>query len=284
MAVTASLVRELRERTSAPMMDCKKALDSTNGDIEAAIEAMRKSGQAKAVKKAGRVTAEGTIVVKSNDKDMVVIVEVNCETDFVARDENFTAFADSAAQIALDNSTADLATIAEGVEETRQTLVAKLGENIQVRRSGLIQSTGTIGSYLHGSKIGVIVDLEGGDAELARDIAMHVAASKPEVVNPEDVSEERVAGEKRLFVEQARESGKPDEIIEKMITGRMRKFVGEISLVGQAFVKDPSMSVGDLLKQKSAKVISFIRYEVGEGVEKQEVDFRDEVMAQVKGS
>jgi elongation factor Ts len=289
MAVSARLVKELRERTSAPMMDCKKALEAVNGDVEAAIEAMRKSGQAKAVKKAGRITAEGAVLIKVENQ-VAVILEANCETDFVGRDENFLKFANAALDVAVSNKTDSveaikLVALADGktLEETRLELVTKIGENIQVRRIGLLASDDHLGHYLHGGKIGVIVAMTGGDSALAKDVAMHIAASKPEVINPEEVSADRVAQEKRILTEQALESGKPADIVEKMIGGRMRKFVGEISLTGQAFIKDPAMTVGALLKQKSATVNQFVRFEVGEGIEKQEVDFREEVMAQVKG-
>lgn len=290
MAITAALVKELRDRTGAGMMECKKALVETNGDIELAIENMRKSGQAKAAKKAGRIAAEGIILARSNNTN-AVILEVNSETDFVSRDESFLAFANAVADAALANATTSVDTLnaidldGKTVEEARLALVSKIGENIQVRRVELIALNGAnAASYIHGGRIGVIVSVNGGDEALSNDIAMHVAASNPQVVNPEQVSEEVIAKEKEIFVAQAKESGKPDNIIEKMIGGRLKKFLGEISLTGQPFVKDPSTSVGDLLKSHGAEVNSFIRYEVGEGIEKKQEDFAAEVMAQVQGN
>jgi elongation factor Ts len=289
-AISAAQVKELRERTGAGMMECKRALVETNGDIEVAIENMRKSGSAKAAKKAGRIAAEGIIMARS-DADAAIIVEINCETDFVSRDEGFLAFANSVADAALANKTADVAALnaveldGKSIEETRSTLVAKIGENIQIRRVSLLEANGAnLASYIHGGRIGVIVNIEGGNEDVAKDVAMHVAASNPIVVNPEDVAEDVVEKEKEIFVAQARESGKPDEIIEKMIGGRLKKFLGEVSLTGQPFVKDPSTSVGDLLKGSDATAKAFIRFEVGEGIEKKEEDFAAEVMAQVKGS
>jgi elongation factor Ts len=292
MAITASQVKELRERTGAGMMECKKALVETDGDIELAIENMRKSGQAKAAKKAGRVAAEGLIIVKtSDDNKTAAIAEINCETDFVARDENFVAFANKVTEIALAGNIAEVealkgAEYADGqsVEQAREALVAKIGENMNVRRVQIVTSTaGTIGSYLHGARIGVLVETQGGDDELTRDLAMHVAASKPEYLNPEAIPAEIIEKEKDIIKAQPDMAGKPDNIVEKMIGGRIRKFAGEISLTGQPFVKDPSQSVEQLLKSKSAEVVSFVRFEVGEGIEKKEEDFAAEVMAQVKG-
>ena len=291
MAVTAALVKELRERTGLGMMECKKALVETDGDIEQAIENLRKSGQAKAAKKAGRTAAEGAVVAKvAGDGKTGVIVEINSETDFVARDANFTAFADKVAQLVLDTKETDvekLKTIeldGSPLEEVRTALVQKIGENIQVRRATVVESPeGVVGAYIHGGKIGVLVALQGGDAELGKDVAMHVAASNPAVVNPDDVDEETINKEKEIFSAQAKESGKPDNIIEKMITGRINKFLKEISLVEQPFVKDPDTTVGKLVKAGGASVQSFTRYEVGEGIEKEEVDFAAEVMAQARG-
>ncbi|MBY5990658.1 translation elongation factor Ts [Ferrimonas balearica] len=285
MAVTASLVKELRERTGAGMMDCKKALVETNGDIEQAIENMRKSGLAKAAKKAGRVAAEGTIVIKQ-ENGVAAMVEVNCETDFVAMDASFQALANGVADIALAGKITDIDTLRAApmnestVDTVRAELVAKIGENMNVRRVQIIEGS-NLGAYIHGRKIGVVSVLEGGDEELAKDIAMHVAACSPQFVTPEDVSEEVVAKEREIQVEIAMNSGKPKEIAEKMVEGRMRKFTGEVSLTGQAFVKDPSITVGKLLEQKGAKVVNFVRLEVGEGIEKEEVDFAAEVAAQV---
>lgn len=287
--ITAALVKELRERTGVAMMDCKKALVAAEGDIEKAIEEMRKSGMAKAAKKAGRTAAEGAIVTASQS-GKAAMLEVNSETDFVARDENFTTFCDSVVNAALTNNVRDvdalLSTNMDGVtvEEARQALIAKIGENINVRRVTLVESSDNIGVYKHGDKIGVVVTVEGGDAELARDLAMHIAATKPEVVSPEDVSAESIDREKEIFSAQALESGKPAEIVEKMVAGRIKKFLNEISLVGQPFVKNPDQTVGDLLKENGATVKAFTRYEVGEGIEKEADNFVEEVMAQARNA
>ncbi|MDT7524789.1 MULTISPECIES: translation elongation factor Ts [Idiomarinaceae] len=286
MAITAALVKELRERTGAGMMDCKKALEETGGDIEAAIENMRKSGQAKAAKKAGRVAAEGVILTKT-EGNTGTLVELNCETDFVARDESFLAFGDKVINAAFANKETDVdalkATAIEGgtVEEVREALVAKIGENMNVRRVMTISGADVVESYVHGGRIGVLVALTGGDNELAKDIAMHVAASAPQFVKPEDVSAEVVEKERAIQLDIAMQSGKPQDIAEKMVEGRMRKFTGEISLTGQAFVKDPAITVADLLKSKGADVVTFVRYEVGEGIEKKSEDFAAEVQAQM---
>jgi elongation factor Ts len=286
MAITAAMVKELRERTAAGMMDCKKALEETHGDIEAAIELMRKSGQAKAAKKAGRIAAEGVILVKTAG-NVGTVVELNCETDFVARDDNFVGFGEKVINAAFANQENDieklLATDIGGatVEETRSTLVAKIGENMNVRRVLTLNAGDIVESYVHGGRIGVLVALKGGSAELAKDVAMHVAASSPQFVKPEDVSAEVVEMERRIQLDIAMQSGKPQDIAEKMIEGRMRKFTGEISLTGQAFVKDPAITVGELLKQKGAEIITFVRYEVGEGIEKKSEDFAAEVQAQM---
>lgn len=293
MQITASMVKELRERTGAGMMECKKALSESSGDMDAAIELMRKSGQAKADKKASRVAAEGTIVILiSDDSKKGVILEVNCETDFVAKDENFLKFSNDVAEVILNELPADVdalmnATLAdsETVESTRLALVSKIGENIQVRRFEKVTSTnGVLGKYMHGSRIGVMVELENGSDELSKDIAMHIAASKPVCVDENGVPAETLQKEKEIFIAQAEASGKPADIIEKMVQGRLKKFLGEITLLGQPFVKDPDKSVEKLLKEKSASVISFIRYEVGEGVEKKSENFAEEVMAQVSQS
>jgi len=292
MAITASQVKELRERTGAGMMECKKALVETDGDIETAIDNMRKSGAAKAEKKASRVAAEGVIVAKtSDDAKSAVIVEINSETDFVARDDSFKAFTSEVVNAALANKTADIDTLnaantsnGETVELARTNLIAKIGENINVRRVQFVEaSDGALNTYIHGGRIGVVVALNGGDGELAKDIAMHAAATNPQFITPEEISADVYDREKEIFTAQAIASGKPPEIAEKMVTGRMRKFAAEVCLVGQSFVKDPSMTVGDLLKSKSASVASMIRLEVGEGIEKAEDDFAAEVMAQVKG-
>ena len=292
MAITAALVKELRERTGAGMMECKKALVEADGDIEKAIENMRKSGQAKAAKKAGRIAAEGVVVIlPSDDGKTVAMVEVNSETDFVAKDDNFLSFANAVAERVLASDVDDLEALKalplhEGedvtVEEARQALVAKIGENITVRRFVRMASDNPIASYRHGSRIGVLVDLEGGDDELGHDIAMHIAASNPVCVTEADIPEELLAKEREIFEAQARESGKPDNIIEKMIEGRLRKFIGEVTLTGQPFVKDPDTKVGKLLEQKGAKVRDFVRYEVGEGIEKKQENFAEEVKAQMR--
>ena len=290
--ITASLVKELRERTGSGMMECKKALVENDGDIEKAIEAMRKSGQAKAVKKASRTAADGVVLVEmSDDAKKAAIVEVNCETDFVARDESFLAFSHDVAKLMLAQDVSDVAALAEmtlasgeTVETTRQALVAKIGENIHVRRAQLISTDGTLGAYIHGGRIGVLTELTGDNAGLAKDIAMHVAATNPLVVSQDDVPQAEVDKEKEIFVAQARESGKPDEIIEKMVTGRLRKFLDEVSLLGQDFVKDPSMKVQKLLKDANAEVKQFVRFGVGEGIEKEETDFVKEVMEQARGA
>ena len=293
MAITASMVKELRERTGAGMMDCKKALSENGGDMEAAIEAMRKSGAAKAVKKAGRVAAEGKVViVMSEDNKQAALVEVNSETDFVAKDDNFANFVDQIGTKVLASGVTDVAQLAEekladgsSIEDARKALIAKIGENIQLRRAELVKTdNGLLGAYQHGMRIGVVVELEGGDEALAKDIAMHVAASKPVCVSEDQVPAELLEKEKAIFVAQAEESGKPPEIIEKMVTGRVKKYLGEITLLGQPFVKDPDKTITQLLQGAGATVKQFIRYEVGEGIEKKQEDFAAEVMAQVKGS
>ncbi|MEF1289626.1 translation elongation factor Ts [Vibrio sp. M260118] len=280
MAVTAALVKELRERTGAGMMECKKALVEANADIELAIENMRKSGAAKAAKKAGNVAAEGAIIIKE-ENGTAVLLEVNCQTDFVAKDGNFTAFAEKVAVDALA-SKASVEELVAKFEEERVALVAKIGENINIRRVQYVEGT-AIASYRHGEKIGVVVAGE-GDAETLKHVAMHVAASKPEYVNPEDVPADVVAKEKEVQVEIAMNEGKPAEIAEKMVVGRMKKFTGEISLTGQAFIMEPKKSVGEMLKEKGASVATFVRLEVGEGIEKaEEMSFAEEVAAAQKG-
>ncbi|MBL1378601.1 translation elongation factor Ts [Zobellella iuensis] len=284
--ITAALVKELRERTGAGMMDCKKALTEANGDIEQAIEDMRKSGQAKAAKKAGRIAAEGIILVRQAG-NTAVMIELNSETDFVAKDAGFRAFGDKVADIALANKINDLDALkaaeyenGESVETTLTNLIAKIGENMSLRRVVLVEGD-NLTTYLHGTRIGVIVNLKGGDEEVAKDVAMHVAACSPQFVKPEDVSEDVVAKEREIQVEIAVNSGKPKDIAEKMVEGRMKKFTGEISLTGQPFVKDPSVSVADVLKQKGADALGFVRFEVGEGIERKEEDFAAEVQAQI---
>lgn len=289
--ISAGLVMQLRERTGAGMMECKKFLIATEGDIEAAIMEMRKAGQAKADKKADRVAAEGIVIVaRSADERTAVMIEINSETDFVARDENFTTFANKVAETALNNNITDIAelssqTVGAGmtVEQARQELVAKIGENIKLRRLQQMRcDDGVVGYYLHGARIGVMVAVKNGTEALAKDIAMHIAATKPIVVSRDQVSAAEIENEREVFTAQAKESGKPQEIIDKMIEGRINKFVDEVSLLGQVYVKNPDIKVGQLLKENSAEVISFIRYEVGEGIEKKEDNFVEEVMAQVR--
>lgn len=279
-AITAALVKELRERTGLGMMECKKALVASEGDIEKAIEELRKSGQAKAAKKAGRTAAEGVVATKV-EGGFGVMLEVNSETDFVARDDNFLGYVNRVLEAAFDRKESDVAKLMEGeLEEARLALVQKIGENISVRRIEIVEG-GVVGAYVHGnSRIGVLVSLEGGNEELARDVAMHVAAVNPQVVNKEDMPAELVEKEKEIFKAQAEQSGKPAEIIEKMIGGRINKFLAESSLVEQPFVKDPDVKVGALAKKAGATISSFTRYEVGEGIEKEEVDFAAEVRAQ----
>jgi len=290
MAVTAAMVKELRERTGAGMMECKKALVETNGDLDAAIEALRKSGLAQADKKASRIAAEGKIALAiSEGGNNAVMVEVNCETDFVAKDSSFNAFAEAVARNALNDEPTDvdalMATTIDGasVEEARQALVSKIGENIKVRRFVRDTTSGTLGAYVHGGKIGVLVSISGGDEELARDLAMHVAALNPEYISADDVPADVMAHEKDILIAQAQDSGKPAEIIEKIVTGRLRKHLAGITLLGQPFVKDGDITVAKLLEQKSASVISFDRLAVGEGIEKKEDNFAEEVMQQVTG-
>lgn len=280
MAVTAALVKELRDRTGAGMMDCKKALTETAGDIELAIENMRKSGAAKAAKKAGNVAAEGAIIVKDAN-GVAVLLEVNCQTDFVAKDASFNAFASEVAEAALA-SKASVEELQAQFEETRIALVAKIGENINIRRVQYVEGA-SIAAYRHGEKIGVVVAGE-GDAETLKHVAMHVAASRPEFLNPADVPAEVVEKEKAVQVEIAMNEGKPAEIAEKMVVGRMKKFTGEISLTGQAFVMEPKKTVGDILKERNTSVTGFARLEVGEGIEKAaEMSFAEEVAAVQKG-
>ena len=291
MTITAALVKELRERTGAGMMDCKKALVETNADLEAAIDLMRASGAAKAAKKAGRVTSEGLVnVAISDDNKSAVMLEVNSETDFVTKDQSFIDFVNALGKLALKNKPESVETFltqtldsGETVDEAREGIVAKIGENIFVRRlQNVSAENGVLGAYKHGDRIAVLAVLSGKDADLAKDIAMHIAASRPECVSEEQLSNELLEREKSIFIEQAKESGKPDNIIEKMIVGRMKKFVNEVTLYGQAFIKDPKTSVSELVKSKNAEVESFVRFEVGEGIEKKEDNFVEEVMAQIQ--
>ena len=289
MEITASLVKELRERTGAGMMDCKAALSDARGDIEIAIEVMRKSGAAKAAKKAGRIAAEGIISIKLNEND-IVILEVNCETDFVTKDESFLSFVDSVAQVISNNNVSDVDELlklnsgSQTIEEANQQIIAKIGEKITIRRFQKSSIQNQTGTYLHGIRIGVIVEIKGGSEELAKDIAMHIAASRPLFINEDQISQEILDKEKEIYTAQAQESGKPADIVEKMIEGRLKKFIKEITLLGQPFVKDPEKSIEKILKSSNAKVLSFIRYEVGEGIEKRADSFAEEVMSQAKGS
>ena len=295
MAITASLVKELRERTGVGMMECKKALVETNGDIDAAIELLRKTGAAKADKKSGRVAAEGVIqIAGSDDNKKVVLVEINCETDFVAKDENFLNFCEQVVDTALKTGLEDVEALLgtkvvddATLDQLRKELIAKIGENIQVRRVTQAQAeddNGVIGTYNHGGRIGVAVVLKGGDEELAKDIAMHIAAVKPEYISADNVPAEVLDKEREILTAQAADSGKPAEIIAKMVEGRLRKFLEEITLLGQKFVKNPDLTVEKLLKEKGAQVVDYKRLEVGEGIEKKEDNFVEEVMAQARGN
>ena len=277
MTVTAAMVKELRQRTAAGMMDCKKALVEAEGDMELAIENMRKNGQAKAAKKAGNIAAEGAIIIKVSG-NTAAIVEVNCQTDFVAMDDNFLGFANAVADAAL-SAKVTIEELQAQFEEKRIALVTKIGENINVRRVEYVEGV-NLASYTHGAKIGVVVAGE-GDVEALKHIAMHVAASKPEYLTPDDVPADVVANEKRIQIEMAMNEGKPEEIAEKMVTGRMRKFTGEVSLSGQAFIMEPKKTVGEVLKEKGVTVSAFVRMEVGEGIEKKSEDFAAEVEAQL---
>jgi elongation factor Ts len=292
MNITADAVKQLRERTGAGMMECKRALVETKGDLDAAAELMRKQGLAKADKKATRVAAEGVVVVaKAHDGRSAAMVEINCETDFVAREQDFRAFAHAVAECALAGRPANLAALGaaqlpsgETVEERRRALVAKIGENISVRRFVVLWSAEHLGAYVHGTRIGVLVALKGGPAALAHDLAMHVAASNPRYLTPADVPAEVVAKERDILAEQAAREGKPPEIVTKMVEGRLRKALGEITLAGQPFVKDPDVTIEKLLKGAKAAVLAFERFEVGAGIEKKQDDFVAEVMAQVKSA
>ncbi|RRJ85109.1 translation elongation factor Ts [Aestuariirhabdus litorea] len=284
-AISAAQVKELRDRTGLGMMECKRALTEAGGDIEKAIEEMRKSGQAKAAKKAGRTAAEGVVLVRlAGDGASGVVVEVNSETDFAARDEGFLSFAGQVADAAVATGETDMAKLVEGdIESARLALVQKIGENISPRRIGTIAGE-VVGGYVHGNnRIAVLVALKGGDQELAKDIAMHVAAVNPRVVNKDQMPSEVVEKEKEIIKAQPDMEGKPAEIVEKMMIGRINKFLAENSLVEQAFVKNPEVTVGKLVKDAGAEVIDFVRFEVGDGIEKEEVDFAAEVAAQLKG-
>ncbi len=285
--MSASQVKELRERTGLGLLECKKALAAANGDIETAIEDLRKSSGMKAAKKAGRTAADGVVANRiAEDGSFGVVVEVNSETDFVARDTSFLGFVSKVVDKAFADRTTDIEALSGGdIESDRQALVQKIGENISVRRVAMVAAeTGVVGGYVHGNnRIAVLVELKGGDQDLARDVAMHVAAVNPQVVSPADMPEEQIAKEREIFTAQAQDSGKPAEIIEKMIDGRIRKFLSENSLTEQAFVKDPEVTVGKLVKAAGAEIVSFSRFEVGDGIEVEKVDFADEVAAQLKG-
>ncbi|MGA8259353.1 MAG: translation elongation factor Ts [Arenicellales bacterium] len=294
MAITASMVKELRDRTGAGMMECKNALTESGGDLDAAVDALRRKGAAKADKKAGRIAAEGAVVAAlSPDNKTGVLVEVNCETDFVAKDDSFQSFAGAVARTVLEEQPADIAALAalplddgdRTVEEARVELVTKIGENIALRRFEIMHAPGAarISAYTHGARIGVLVCVEGGRPDLGKDLAMHVAASRPMVVAADEVPPEVLDKEKEIFAAQARDSGKPEEIIEKMVKGRLQKYLNEVTLLGQPFVKDPDQTVAKLVKSEQASILGFKRLEVGEGIEKREDDFVAEVMAQAKG-
>lgn len=292
--ITAAMVQALRARTGAGMMDCKKALEAAGGNLDAASDAMRKSGQIQAEKKSGRIAAEGLIVIKTKTMTgSALILEVNCETDFVARDENFKQFAEKTAQCALDHQMTTVEALlnftfdtGETVEKTREALVTKLGENIQLRRLQLVATKAdtVLGSYVHMGRIGAIVQLKGGDEQLSKDLALHIIANNPAVISADDIAEQIIAKEREIIMAQSQGSGKPQAVIDKIVEGRLNKFRDEMSLLGQAFVKDPDLRVGQLLRDAGAEVISFVRYAVGEGIEKPTEDFAEAVMAQVKSS
>lgn len=294
MAITASMVKELRSRTGAGMMECKNALAEADGDMDAAIEALRKKGAAKADKKAGRVAAEGVVLsAMSPDQTTGALVEVNCETDFVAKDDNFKKYAEAVARTVLEEQPSDVEALAgltltgggQTVEEARVDLINKIGEKVSVRRFQVLHAPdgARIGAYTHGMRIGVLVAVEGGREDLGKDLAMHIAASQPQYINKDQVPAETRDAEKEIFAAQAKESGKPENIIEKMVEGRLQKYLNEITLLGQSFVKDPDQSVEKLLKSEQARVLEFHRLEVGQGIEKREDDFVSEVMAQAQG-
>ncbi len=289
VAISAAQVKELRELTDAPLMDCKKYLQKSQGDVELAIQLMREDGNIKAAKKEGRITAEGIITIAAH-AGKAAMVEINCETDFVARGQDFREFGEQVAEVALQTQQDDVAKLmtqafAGGtLESLREQLIARVGENVNVRRVMLVNTSHAVGSYRHGDRIGVVVEYQGGDADLGKDLAMHIAASRPEVVEPSEVSAELIEREKAIFMTQAQESGKPADIIARMVEGRINKFLDEVSLTGQPFVKDPDTKVGKLLTSKQAKVIRFARFEVGEGIEKKVDNFVEEVLAQARGN
>ena len=287
-AISASLVKELRERTGLGMMECKKALSEADGNIETAIENLRKNAGLKSAKKAGRVAAEGAILTRvAEDGTTAVMLEVNSETDFVSRDENFKNFANEVVNKVLDTRSEDIAVVMEGeLEEARAQLVQKIGENITVRRAAVIDAPegGSVGAYVHGDRIGAVVVLKGGNQDVARDIAMHVAAINPSVSHPENMPQAELDSEKAIILAQPDMADKPAEIAEKMVQGRLKKYLAENSLVNQPFVKDQNVTVAEYAKQSGAEVVSFVRFEVGEGIEKEEVDFAKEVMEQARRS
>tara|TARA_B100001741_G_C16412941_1_gene532499 strand:- start:63 stop:920 length:858 start_codon:yes stop_codon:yes gene_type:complete len=282
--ISASQVKELREKTGLGLMDCKKALEESQGDMELAIEELRKTSGIKASKKSGRSAADGLIAIKSQD-DQYFMIEVNCETDFVARDDSFVEFTSQTLDSYVSNPESSLEEIlANGAEDNREKIVQKLGENIVIRRIAKTEESSVTGSYLHSNqKIGCIVSLEGGDESLANDIAMHASATDPMAVTPSDIPTETVEKEREIFRAQSEGSGKPPEIVEKMIEGKVAKFLSEVSLTEQDFVKDPNMKISQLLKENNANILNFIRYEVGEGIEVEKVDFATEVMSQIEG-
>lgn len=287
MSITAAMVKELRERTGVGMMECKSALSETGGDMEKAVDLLRAKGMAKADKKAGRTAAEGTIaIVVSDDKKRAAIVEANCETDFVGKSPEFNEFAKAVAQAALDGNISDMdalmaAKLADGktVDERRRELIAKIGENMSIRRFELVETSGVLGTYRHGDKIGVVVNLEGGDESLGKDLAMHIAASRPLAVDASGIDAQTIERERAIAEQKAAESGKPANIVEKMVEGAIRKFMEDVTLLSQAFVKNPDQTVAQLLKSNNATVKHFIRLEVGEGIVKETVDFAAEVAA-----
>lgn len=293
MAISAGQVKELREITGLGMMECKKALEETGGDRDAAVNLLRMKAGARVEKKAGRTAAEGVISIQFNDDNNVAaMVEVNTETDFVSKGDEFQDFADAVARRVVNNTPADVNALLDlplddssdlTVSKAREALVSRLGENMSVRRFSVFASENRVGSYIHGRKIGVMVEVKGGGETLAKDIAMHIAAIRPEYVSTEDVPGEIKAKEREIYMAQARDSGKPDNIIEKMVEGRLNKYLSEICLLGQPFVKDPDIKIEKLLKTAGAAVVRFIRFEVGEGIDKKQEDFAAEVMAQVEG-
>jgi elongation factor Ts len=290
MAITASLVKELRERTGAGMMECKKSLVETDGDIEAAIEHMRKTGLAKADKKASRTAAEGKLTILiSDDAKKAVMLEVNCETDFVAMGDDFINFCDTVANTIITKDPADLESLLAlpysstdtSIDDTLKGMVAKIGEKMTVRRFEVISTDGLLGQYIHGNKIGVVVELKGGDDALAKDVAMHVAATNPGALNEAGLSADLIAKEKEIAKAEAENSGKPEKIIDKIVDGKIKKFIKENTLLSQPFVKDPDVTVEKLTKDAGAEVLSFTRIKVGEGIEKKVENFAEEVMAQI---